>query len=106
MKIKKILWIVVGVIILIVFTSSGWVYNIVNKNNQLLKSSEMANLQTTFVQQYGGEAAIKQLVSPDKVYAALWSDADGISHVSWNIGGLWVTVYSSSEPAVVPETTP
>lgn len=103
---KKILWIVLVVILLVAFTSSGWVYNILNANRQLVKSNEMATLQTTFVQQYGSGAVIKQLVSPDKVYAALWSDADGISHVSWNIGGLWVQVYSSSQPIPVPTPTP
>jgi hypothetical protein len=67
-----------------------------NRNSRITRDSEeRATLQTTFAQQYGGEATIKQLVSPDKVYAALWTDSSGVTHVSWNIGGLWVTVYSS-----------
>ncbi len=99
MKSKRTLGIVAAVIIFLAIGSSGWVYNIVNKNNQLLRTNEMSALQVTFVQQYGSQAVIKQLVSPDKVYAALWSDGDGISHVSWNIGGLWVTVYSATPPA-------
>ena len=102
MKIKKTLWIVVAVIIMIALTSSGWVFNVVNQNNQLLQSNEMATLQTTFVQQYGGEATITQLVSPDKVYAALWTDGAGASHISWNIGGLWVTVWDSQNPPETP----
>jgi len=100
MKGKKVIGIVAGVIVLVGLISSGWVYGIVSKNAQLVKGNEMASLQTTFVQQYGSGATIKQLVSPDKVYAALWSDAEGNSHVSWNVGGLWVTVWST------PVTTP
>lgn len=99
---KKVLWIVMGVIIVIALSSSGWVYNIVNRNNELVRGNEMATLQTTFVQQYGSGAVIKQLVSPNKVYAAMWTDADGISHVSWNIGGVWAVVWSSPSPTTAP----
>ncbi len=94
---RKTLWITLAVIILIALAGSGWVYNAVRSNN-LTRNNEMAVLQTTFVQQYGGQATIKQLVSPDKVYAAVWIGEDGITHVSWNIGGLWVTVWSSPAP--------
>ncbi len=103
---RKILWIVIGVILIIASASSGWVYNIITKNDQLMKSNEMATLQTTFVQQYGNQAVIKQLVSPEKVYAALWSDADGTSYVSWNLGGMWVTVYSSPKSTETPSPAP
>ncbi len=96
MKGKKILGIIVAVIVLVGLVSSGWVYNIINTNSQLVRGNEMATLQTTFVQQYGSGAVIKQLVSPDKVYAALWVGDDGISHISWNIGGMWAVVWSSS----------
>ncbi len=97
MVVKKVLGIVGIVLVLIALASSGWIYNIMHQNSQLLRGNEMATLQTTFVQQYGSQATIQQLVSPDKVYAALWTDGEGISHVSWNIGGLWVTVYSSRD---------
>ncbi len=101
-KSKKI-WITVGIIGLVVLASSGWIYGIV-KSNRDAKAKELAALQVTFVQQYGGKAVIKQLVSPDRVYAAVWVSDDGITHVSWNIGGLWVTVYSSNPlvPAPLP----
>ncbi len=102
MKGKKVLWIVILVIIGIAFVSSGWVYNILSRNSQLVRGNEMAALQTTFVQQYGNGATIKQLVSPEKVYAALWTDANSVSHVSWNIGGLWVTVYNSDGQTPTP----
>lgn len=106
MKSKKTWLIVVGVVILIILIGSGWVYNIVKENGKLASNNELATLQTTFVQQYGNQATIKQLVSPDKVYAALWSDGDGISHVSWNIGGLWVSVWSGSPPNTTPTPAP
>ncbi len=96
MKGKKVLGIVGTVLVLVALVSSGWIYNIISRNNELVRGNEMATLQTTFVQQYGSGAIIKQLVSPDKVYAALWTDGDGIQHVSWNIGGLWLTVYSGN----------
>ncbi len=99
---RKTIWIIVAVIIIVTLASSGWIYNIVVKNNQLLESNEIASLQTTFVQQYGSEAVIKQLVSPDKVYAALWTDKSGVAHVSWNIGGLWVMVYTGEVPSSTP----
>lgn len=95
---RKILWIVIGVVVLLATISSGWVYNLVSKNNQL----EMVALQATFVQQYGSQATIKQLVSPNKVYAALWTDSEGVSHVSWNIGGFWCVVWSENSPNTIP----
>lgn len=105
MQKNKILQIVVAVIVSIVLISSGWVYNLVSKNNELVKGNEMASLQTTFTQQYGSSAVIKQLVAPSKVYAALWTDGENISHVSWNIGGLWVTVWNSSSSATALSPT-
>jgi len=85
------------VVLLVVGGSSGWVYNFIQKNNNA-KAIELAVLQQTFLQQYGDKAVIKQMVSPEKVYAVAWTDGDGLSHVSWNIGGLWVTVFSGSVP--------
>ncbi len=95
---KKRLCIILGVVILLALVSSGWIYTIV-KNNDQAKNRELSALQATFVQQYGGKAVIKQMVSPDKVYAAIWVSEDGVTHVSWNIGGLWVTVFNSESPA-------
>jgi hypothetical protein len=86
---RKVLWIAIGIIVLVVFASSGWVYNTIKANEQL----ELANLRGTFVQQYGNQAVISKIVSPSKVYAALWIDSDNTTYVSWNIGGLWITVY-------------
>ena len=104
MNSKKILWIVAGIIILLVLTSSGWVYNLVRSNSELVQSNELATLQTTFIQQYGSQATIQRLVSPDKVYAAMWTDSNGISHVSWCVGGVWAIVWSSpsSTPSPIP----
>ena len=81
---------------IVVIMSVGYLSYTIGKNRQTAENSEMLNLQTTFVQQYGSESTIRQIVSPDKVYAALWTDSDGIAHVSWNIGGLWVMVYSGN----------
>lgn len=98
----KYKWIAIGLAIVIVIGGSFWGYNYVKGNNDAKINNEMATLQTTFVQQYGSSAVIKQLVSPTKVYAALWVGADNISHVSWNIGGLWCVVWSSGNPASSP----
>ncbi len=98
MKAKRILLIVLLTTILIIFTASGWVYNIWVKNAQLIESQEMATIQASFVQQYGSGATINQLVAPDKVYAAAWTDGDGLSHVSWNIGGVWAVIWTSPTP--------
>ncbi len=95
---RRSLWIILGIVVLVALASSGWIYNVVQSNKDA-KSRELAALQTTFVQQYGGKAIIKQMVSPDKVYAAIWVSEDGITHVSWNIGGLWVTVFNSESTA-------
>lgn len=100
---NKKLWIVIGVLVLAVIgTSSGLVYNTVKGNNENATKSEMSQLQTTFVQQYGSKAIIKEIVAPEKVYAALWTDGDGGSHVSWNIGGVWAVVWSSAPPTTTP----
>ena len=98
MKGRKVAVIIVSVIILLCLISSGWVYNLVRSNSELIESNEMATIQATFVQQYGSGATINQLVSPDKVYAAVWTDEDGKTHVSWSIAGVWAVVWSSPPP--------
>ena len=95
---KKIAWISVSLLILAV-TASGWIYS--NIDNQSDKDA-VKMLNTTFVQQYGNQAIVKEMVAPEQVYAALWTDPEGVSHVSWNIGGLWVTVWNSSQPTPAP----
>ncbi len=102
MERKKVLGVVMGVVVILALSSSGWIYNIVSRNSELVRGNEMATLQTTFVQQYGSGAVIQQLVSPEKVYAALWTDGEGLSHVSWNIGGLWATIWSAPNPVPTP----
>jgi len=102
MRKKRIIVMVATGIVVVAIAGSGWIYGVVSKNSQIAKNNELATLQTTFTQQYGGQAVIKQLVSPQKVYAALWTDSAGASHISWNIGGLWVTVYNSSANITSP----
>lgn len=104
--IKKIVCIVLGVIVLVALAGSGWIYNILADNAQLARNEETVALQVTFLQQYGNQAKIEQLVSPDKVYSVFWSDGEGYTHVSWNIGGLWVTVWDSGKPASAPSEPP
>ena len=87
---KRIILIVVVFILLIAAISSGWVYNIIRSN----KANELMTLENSFRQQYGQDAVITDLVSPEKVYAAAWTSSDGHNNISWNIGGVWVTVYS------------
>lgn len=99
---KRILWIIVVVILLAVF-SSGWVYSVVESRNDT-RTAELSELKASFVQQYGNDTTMKQLVSVEKVYAAYWSRQDGTPCVSWCIGGVWVTVYVGSTPETT--TTP
>ena len=100
-------WKIVTVILAIILIAGGslWGYTTIKGNNdakvaqlKLQSDNEMATLQTTFVQQYGNGAIIKQLVAPTKVYAALWTGTDNVSHVSWNLGGIWVVVWNSNQP--------
>ena len=100
MKNRRVIGILIAVVVLLALTSSGWIYNMVSRSSQLAQSNEMATLQATFTQLYGNDAVITQLVSPEKVYAAMWTDGNGTTHVSWNIGGLWVTVWNSPPPEV------
>jgi hypothetical protein len=84
-----------GLAILVVIMSV-FLFARLNKTQSDAKANEeMQALQTTFVQSYGSKAVIKQMASPEKVYAALWTDENGIGHVSWNIGGVWAIVWSS-----------
>lgn len=97
---KKILT-VVAVTLVVALAGSGWFYNFA-MDRKSAKDLELAQLNSSFIQQYSKDATVKQLTSQSKVYTAVWTDKDGTTHVSWNIGGLWVTVYSGT----VPETTP
>jgi len=82
------------ILILVATAVSGWTITFI-KNREATKDKELVALQSSFAKQYGTDGiTVTQLVSPDKVYAAVWTDKDGLSHVSWNIGGIWVTVYS------------
>jgi hypothetical protein len=82
-------------VVVLVLACSGWVYYIIQSRIDSA-NNELNAVQSAFVQQYGEDAVVKKLVSPNKVYAAVWTGgSDNITHVSWNIGGLWVTVYSS-----------
>lgn len=91
---KKKLLILLGVIATVIIAGSGWAYSFI-KSRQNINDLELAELSSSFTQQYGADTTIKQLISQDKVYAALWIDKDNVTHVSWNIGSLWVTVYNS-----------
>jgi hypothetical protein len=96
----KIIWGVLIVILLIV-ACSGWIFNF-TKERADAKNKELVTLQSSFTKQYGTDGiTINQIVSPGKVYAASWTSKDGIMHVSWSIGGIWVTVYNSSTPTTI-----
>ena len=97
---KKIIWGFV-ITVLVVIASSGWVFTIL-RDRETAADKELATLQTSFVKQYGSEAIVTQIVSPDKVYAASWTSKDGTTHVSWNIGGIWVTVFNSPPTTTTP----
>ena len=101
---KKIIW-GIAIVILIGAASSGWIFNVL-KDRETALDRELATLQESFGKQYGTDGiTITQLVSPDKVYAASWTSKDGVTHVSWNIGGIWVTVFNGRAPeSVIPET--
>lgn len=84
----KLLWVGVGVL-LVAVVASGWIYSVV-KNNQSVQDSEIAQLNASFIQQYGdADITISQLVYPDKVYAALGTDSSGTKYVFVNIAGVW-----------------
>ncbi len=93
---KKKLWIIALVVVALVIGGSGWAFNVV-QDNRKDKAAEALVLQQTFIQQYGEQAKIEQLVSPSRVFAAMWEDAAGVYHISWNVGGLWVTVWSDEK---------
>jgi hypothetical protein len=97
---KKKQWIITSIVGVFVFAliSSGWIYSAVKLRDDA-KVKELETLQSTFNQQYGTDGiTVTQMISPDKVYVAVWTSKDGTTNVSWNIGGLWVTVFSSLLP--------
>jgi len=92
---KRFVWGVL-VVVLVAVTCSGWTITIM-KSRVDAKNKELVDLQSSFAKQYGTDGiSITQLVSPDKVYAAVWTSKDGTNHVSWCIAGIWVTVFSES----------
>lgn len=90
---KRILW-SIAIVVLLVVSSSGWIFYTV-QNRSDAREKELTTLASSFNQQYGTDGiTIKQMVSPDKVYVAVWTSKDGTTHVSWSIGGIWVTVWN------------
>jgi len=101
---NKTVKIVLSTIVLVLAISSGWIYSVYqNKRTTIL--SEQAIAQETFARQYGDKANITRWVTSDKVYAAQWTGEDGVTYISWSVGGLWVTVYRS-KPVTEPVPTP
>jgi hypothetical protein len=98
---KQVLW-SIAIVVGLVVSSSGWIFNTVQNGNDA-RAAELSELNSSFVQQYGNETTMKQLVLVEKVYAAYWTDKDGIPYVSWNIGGVWAVVYAGQLPEA---TTP
>ena len=99
-KKKEMVAVIAGGIIALALCVSGWVYTAIEAHNNA-KDKELATLTSAFSQQYGTDGiTIKQIVSPEKVYVAVWTNKDGTTNVSWNIGGLWVTVYSGMTPEI------
>lgn len=93
---QKYKWLSIALasIILVGLIAGGYFY--FKHQDNIKHNNEIMNLNTSFIQQYGSKVTIKQMVAPQKVYAALWIDADGIDHVSWNIGGVWAVVWSAT----------
>jgi hypothetical protein len=100
---RKLIW-YGSITVLVVLVLSGWIFYFIQHQNEV-KAEELTLLQTSFNTQYGTDGIkILQFAAPDKVYAASWTSKDGATHISWNIGGIWVTVYNSTIP--LPEETP
>ena len=95
-------WISIILSVILLIAAGFWGVTIIRSHNDAKTNEELTTLQTTFIQQYGGKAVIRQLVSPSKVYAALWTDGDSINHVSWNVGGVWVVVWTAPPSTPAP----
>lgn len=101
---KRILW-SIAVVVLLCVASSGWILNTV-QNRENAREKELATLMSAFNQQYGTDGiTIKQVISPDKVYVAVWTDKDSVTHVSWNMAGIWVTVYNAPVDSIATPST-
>ncbi len=98
-NIKKVVIWVIGVIVVLSLIGSGWVYSYCRNRNSAL-DRELATLTATFNQQYGTDGIkVNQMLANKKVYTAVWESKDGATHISWNVGGLWVTVWDGNIPA-------
>jgi len=106
------LFTLVGIILaVLILSGSGWGY-MSWKTNRDNNKTLMATLDAQFQQQYGTtNVTIKQFMRAKITYVAVWTDGKN-TNVSWNVGGLWVTVYSQSiasttpPPTTTPATTP
>lgn len=98
MEHKWNIWKTLAIILAIIIIVGGayFGYTTVKDNNDVKAKNELAVLQSAFYQQYGSQAIIKELIAPDKVYAALWVSSDNATHISWCIGGYWAEVFNTS----------
>ena len=101
-------WIVIGLAALTILGSaSGWIYNAVkpDPNPNTISTTELDNLQISFLKQYGTSATVSQIIIP-KEYEVAWKGADGSQNVSVNIGGVWCQIASiPASTAVTPPVT-
>ncbi len=99
MKSKLILTILI--VIAVLGSASGWVYHATTDKNNDVTQEELMNLQVSFMQQYGTEAAINEVINP-KIYEIAWTGSDGSKNVSMNVGGVWVLIASIPAPQETP----
>jgi hypothetical protein len=91
---KNKLLIIIGIIILLAISALGWIFVGITSDNRL-SDNEINALKISFIQTYGDNVTINQLISPDRIYAALCKDTKGNLFISWNVGGYWITVWTA-----------
>ena len=89
---------------MIALGASSWGFVSI-RNRNVTNEAIMQSLDSSFAQQYGTTGiTVKQFMASSKVYVVVWQDAKN-TNVSWNIGGLWVTVYAQPMTSSTPSTT-
>ena len=95
-------WLIIILVVLVVLgIASGWVYNAVKSGPQKPSSTELNNLQISFMKQYGTSATVNEMINP-KIFEVAWTGSDGSKNVSVNIGGVWCQIASVPVAATAP----
>ena len=88
LKYKKRILVIVGVLLVIAIISVPTLLLLTRMSSETTQA-EQRELQLAFVQRYGAEAELVEIVEPESLYVYIW-ELEGMRYFTLSINGLFV----------------